>query len=153
MRSTLLLYLAAGLACAATPEIERPPVSPQTAGTPHTLRLVPEACLRIDGVFAASGYQVTLHPRPGCQPRARFEPVAGIAAPGGEGWILNDVLRVPRADRPECVATISVWRHPGALAPIEQDGQQRVRLYLDEKQAPAEKPRFAATLSTSEACN
>lgn len=140
------------LATAATPEIERPPAPPQAVGTPHTLRLVPEACLRIEGVFAASGYQVTLHPRPGCQPRAGFEPAVGTAAPGGDGWILNDLLRVPRADRSECMATVSVWRHPGALAPLEQDGQRRVRLYLDEKQKPAQKPRFATSLETTAAC-
>jgi hypothetical protein len=63
------------------------------------------------------------------------------------------VLRVPRADRPGCEAVVSVWRHPGALAPMEADGQRRVRLYLDEKQKPANKPRFATSLATSAACN
>jgi hypothetical protein len=156
MRPTLLLLLAAGTATAAAPEIMRPPATPQALGAPHTLRNVPEACVRIEGAFGTdppAPYTVTLHARPGCTPRAAFDARVADAAPGGPGWILNDLLRVPRADRPDCVANISVWRHPGALAPLEQDGQRRVRMYLDQDQKPAgERPRFAASLEISAAC-
>lgn len=156
MKRALWLLLAAGAATAATPEITRGPARPQAVGVPHTLRNVPEACVRLEGLFRAAPaapYAVSLHANPGCTPRARFDANVGMAAPGGEGWILNDVLRVPRADRPECVASVSLWRHPGALAPIEQDGQRRVRMYLDEDRKPAgDRPRFAASLEVSAAC-
>jgi hypothetical protein len=156
MRPLLLLLLTTVTAGAATPEITRAPAVPQAAGVPHALRVVPEACVRLDGLFGAdpaAPYAVTLHARPGCTPRAGFDANVGREAPAGEGWILNDVLRVPRADRPDCVASVSVWRHPGALAPIEQDGQRRVRMYLDQTPPPAgQRPRFAATLETTAAC-
>lgn len=157
MKQALGLLLAAGAATAATPEIARGPAKAQAVGVAHTLRNVPEACVRLEGQFGAAPavpYAVTLQAQRGCTPRARFDARVGGAAPVGEGWILNDVLRVPRADRADCVASISLWRHPGALAPIEQDGQRRVRMYLDEDRQPAgERPRFAATLEISPACS
>jgi hypothetical protein len=156
MKRAICLLLAAGAASAATPEITRAPATPQAPGTAHTLRNVPEACVRLEGRFGAdptAPYALTLHARPGCTPRAGFDADIGTGAPAGEGWILNDVLRVPRADRPACVASVSVWRHPGALAPIAQDGQRRVRMYLDQDRKPAgERPRFAASLETTPDC-
>lgn len=151
MSVPILLFAAA---LAAAPEITRPVAPPQAIGAAHALRNVPEACTRIEGVFTAEGYSPSLVPRVGCRPRAPFEPGIGAQPPSGEGWILNDLLRVPRADRPACIATISVWRHPGALAPMQADGQQRVRLYLDAARAPAaQQPRFAASLQVTPECS
>lgn len=156
MKRIFCLLLAATAAHAASPEIVRAPAAPQRVGADHALRFVPEACVTLHGRFAAGGgapYMVSLARRPGCAPRAGFDAAIGAAPPLGEGWILNDVLQVPRADRPDCVARVSVWRHPGVLAPLERDGQRRVRMYLDQSKPPAsQRSRFAASVATTPAC-
>jgi hypothetical protein len=155
-RFALLLCCALPIASFATePEISRPVGKPQAVGVLHGLRTIPEACARLEGRFdanAAAPYALSARAKSPCQPRAMFD-TAMTPPAAGAGWILNDVIRVPRADRADCIATISVWRHPGTMAPIEHDGQQRVRLYLDQPVAKTgEKPRFAASVETSAAC-
>ena len=55
MRSIPFLMLALALAAPAAaqqrPEIVREPVPPQADGAAHTLRTIPEACARVEGVF------------------------------------------------------------------------------------------------------
>ncbi len=141
---------------AAEPEISRPVGKPQAVGVPHGLRTIPEACAQLEGRFdadASAPYALSARPKTPCQPRAAFDTALTQPPAAGAGWILNDVIRVPRADRADCIATISVWRHPGTMTPIEHDGQQRVRLYLDQPVVKTgEKPQFAASVETSAAC-
>ncbi len=165
MRQTLLLALAliaiaAPLHAAtpatadATPEITRGAITPQAIGTPHTLRRIPEACTRIEGLFtgdAAAPYRVsTVRTSANCQPRARFVDAAQARPSTATGWILNDVLRVPRADCPTQQAVVRAWRHPVDQAPT-RDGQGQARIYLDEaKRAAATGTMAAVPMFTAE---
>ena len=79
MRSVLsvaLLLSAPAFAADPAPEITRPAGTPQANGVVHTLRQIPEACARIEGVFtgqAADPYKFSVvRTSPNCQPRARF---------------------------------------------------------------------------------
>ena len=66
-----------------------------------------------------------------------------IAQPAS-GWVLNDVIRVPRADCPAQQAVLRVWRKPAAAVPPSLDAQGRSRIYLEEAQARAVAGRLAA---------
>ncbi|WP_166209209.1 hypothetical protein [Cognatiluteimonas telluris] len=143
---------AAGLA----PEIHRAPAPPQAVGVRHTLRGIPEACTRLEGMFtgdAARPYDFSaVRTSPTCQGRARFVD-AGQAKPASSaGWILNDVIRVPSAACPGQQAVVTVWRHPSAAAPPKLDAQGRARIYLQESMDKARAgaltpiPMYAATL-------
>lgn len=158
MRQTLLLALAL-IATAtplhaatsatgdATPEITRGAITPQAIGTPHTLRRIPEACTRIEGLFtgdAAAPYRVsTVRTSDNCQPRARFVDAAKARPSTATGWILNDVLRVPRADCAVQQAVVRVWRRPVAQVQA-RDGQGQARIYLDEAKRSAAAGTMAA---------
>ncbi|WP_425473068.1 hypothetical protein [Vulcaniibacterium gelatinicum] len=143
------LLIACALPCAAVssppavapaPEIRRPPAAPQTIGQVHTLRRIPEACVRLEGVFTGDPAQpyrfAVARSSPACQPRARFLEVGGETGQGRlateEGWRLNDVIRVPSAACPGLQAVVRVWRKPGTAAPPGLDAQGRARIYLQE---------------------
>lgn len=139
------------------PEIQRPPAAPQAAGARHTLRTIPEACVRIEGMFtgdAADPYAFSLV-RTGsrCQPRARLVDAASAQPDVQDGWVFNDRIRVPSAACPSQVAVLEVWRRPVASARPELDAQGAARIYLGEaKQAAAadrigEVPQFALRTS------
>lgn len=121
-------------AAAQSPEIERGASAPQAVGAVHTLRQIPEACARIEGVFtgdAAEPYRhAVVRTSERCQPRARFVDAARARPAQADGWILNDVLSVPRADCPGLQAVVKVWRRPAGEAP-GRDGQGQVRVYAD----------------------
>ena len=122
-----------------SPEIRRPPAAPQADGRLHTLRTIPEACARLEGRFTghpAAPYALTaVRSRPGCIPRARLVD-AGKAKPSvARGWVLNDVIRVPRASCPAQQATIRIWR-TRVPAPAQRDAQGQVRVYLRDAMAP-----------------
>lgn len=154
--------LASSLASAASPalpkpEIDRGAVPPQTQGQAHTLRTIPEACTRLEGMFtgdAAQPYRFTaVQTRPNCQPRARFVDASKARPAQQDGWKLNDLIRVPNAACPGQQAIVQVWRKPADVAPPKLDAQGRARLYLDEskqaaasRQAPAV-PMFAASMA------
>lgn len=129
---------AASAATPAAPEVRRDaPLPAQATGAAHTLRIIPETCHFLRGVFTGepqTPYRVDAVARGGaCQPRARIG--RAEAAPGGAGWVLNDVLQVPHASCPSFTATVRIWRRSGGNAPPAQDAQGRARLYLqDEKQ-------------------
>ena len=157
MRTFLLLLTLAtasanALAADPAPEITRAVAPAQALGASHATRAIPEACVILQGIFTAGGpyYALAAAPRQRCTARARF---VGIDVQDDDaGWILNDRIRVPRADRPDCLATIDVWRHPGKLATATRDAQERVRMYLDTDVAPVQPPRFRATLAVSGGC-
>lgn len=157
-RHLILLALLPALTtfAAETPERQRPAGAPQAINAAHTLRQIPEACARLEGVFtgdAAQPYRFTVvRTSEQCQPRARFVDYDKAQPSEAKGWKLNDVIRVPSAACPAQQAVVRVWRLPVAQKP-ELDGQGQSRIYLEEarKQAAAGKipqiPMFAAHLT------
>lgn len=119
-----------------TPEIQRKPGAPQAVGVVHTLRTIPEACARLEGQFtgvAATPYKfAAVRTTPRCQPRARLVDAAGAKASVANGWVLNDVIRVPSAACPSRQAVVRVWRKDANAVPPKLDAQGRSRLYLKE---------------------
>ncbi len=160
MSSRHLLWLAllpaASVFAAETPELQRPAGAAQAVGTAHTLRQIPEACARLEGVFtgdAAQPYRfAVVRTSEQCQPRARFVDYAKAQPSTAKGWKLNEVIRVPSAACPAQQAVVRVWRMPVEQKP-ELDGQGQSRIYLEEakKQAAAGKiaqvPMFAAQMA------
>ena len=130
------------------PEIDRVEATPQAIGVAHTLRSIPEACARIEGVFtgqAADPYEfAVVRTSPNCQPRARFVDAAQAKPSVANGWIFNDLIRVPNAACPSQQAVVKVWRKPGAAGGPELDAQGRARIYLGESKQAAEGDRLAA---------
>lgn len=158
-----LLYAAALIAAPAyaadpTPEIKRDAAVPsQPVGAVRTLRQIPEACARLEGMFtgdAAQPYKfAVVRTSPNCQPRARFVDAAKAQPSEAAGWKFNDLLRVSNAACPQQQAVVRVWRKPATVAPPTLDAQGKSRLYLqDEKEkAAANKlaaiPMFAASMT------
>ena len=139
------------------PEIARKPSTPQADGVVHTLRTIPEACARIEGQFtgqAADPYKFTLaRTSANCQPRARLVDAAKVKPSTKDGWIFNDLIRVPSAACPAQQAVVRVWRKPLSSAPPDLDAQGRSRIYLKDatdslkaKGAPAV-PMFAVAMA------
>lgn len=163
--SLLCTGLAGGAHAASEPipEIKRAPAPAQAAGRVHTLRQIPEACARIEGLFtgqAAEPYKfAVVRTSPHCQPRARFVDAAKAQPSEQAGWKFNDLIRVPNAACPQQQAVLRIWRKPAAAAPPQLDAQGRSRLYLqDEKQKAsaaqlAAIPMFAASMKVEgQAC-
>lgn len=161
---SVLAALAAAPALAAdpVPEITRGAIPAQAVGAAHTLRQIPEACARIEGVFtgqAAEPYKfAVVRTSPSCQPRARFVDAAKAKPSEQAGWKFNDLIRVPSAACPQQQAVVRVWRKPAGPLP-ERDGQGQARIYLEESVARAKAgklaaiPMFAAEMSVEgEAC-
>lgn len=141
----------------AKPEIVRPTGTPQAIGAVHTVRTIPEACARLEGVFtgdAAQPYRfATVKSFPNCQPRARFVDFAKAQPTQAKGWKFNDEIRVPSAACPSLLAVVRVWRKPGEVAPPTLDAQGRSRIYLKDATAQAKVqgapkvPSYAAQMS------
>ena len=159
---TLLAATAPALAADPRPEITRDAVQPQQVGVVHTLRQIPEACARIEGAFtgdAAEPYRfAVVRTSPNCQPRARFVDAAKAKPSQADGWLFNDLIRVPNAGCASQQAVVRVWRRPVEQA-VKLDGQGQSRVYLDDaKQAAARGklaaiPMFAAEMGVEgEAC-
>ena len=107
-QGVLLALLAAAIAVAAPlraepdarpvpgPRHERPVGTPQAIGAVHTLRQIPEACTRLEGVFTGEPgqpYRMRAVPSaPNCQPRARYVAAAQAAPTQAGGWILDDLV-------------------------------------------------------------
>ena len=165
MRAKPLIAILA-LACAAAapghlraadaPEIQRAPGAPQSVNSPHTLRQIPEACARLEGMFtgsAAAPYKfAVVRTSPNCQPRARFVDFAKAKPSAAGGWKYNDLIQVPSAACPSQKAMVRVWRKPGDAAPPKPDAQGSSRLYLEEMKAAAKQggyktlPMYAAEM-------
>lgn len=159
----LALLPAVSAFAAETPELQRAAGTPQAVGAAHTLRQIPEACARLEGVFtgeAAQPYKfAVVRTSEQCQPRARFVDYDKAQPSEARGWKLNDVIRVPNASCPAQQAVVRVWRMPVTTKP-ELDGQGQSRIYLEDakKQAAAGKiaqvPMFAAQMKVEgKACN
>lgn len=156
---------AAGAKSADTPEIVRAAVPPQAVGVAHTLRTIPEACARIEGVFTGQATQpykfAVVRTSPTCQPRARFVDAAKSAPSVKAGWVFNDLIRVPSAACPGQQAVVKVWRKPANVATPALDAQGRARLYLKDSmeggaagKAKGAVPMFAAAMAVEgKACN
>jgi hypothetical protein len=132
--AALLLASPAHAAAVPAPEVSRPPATAQADGVEHTLRRIPEACVRLQGRFTGSTppYALEVVPTgPGCQPRARFEGIAG-APTAAAGWRLNDVIRVPSAGCPGLAVVLTIWRKPGQGGALGLDAQGRARIVLRE---------------------
>ena len=144
------------LAAEPAPEIKREAGTPQAVNALHTLRQIPEACARMEGMFtgnAAEPYKFALvRTSPNCQPRARFVEFAKAKPSEADGWKFNDLIQVPNAACPSQKAVVRVWRKPADASPPELDAQGRSRLYLKEMQAAAKQggyqpiPMFAAEM-------
>ena len=165
------IFLCAGLLTAAAasaadpkPEIQRQPAPPQTVGQTHTLRTIPEACARLEGRFTgdkSKPYAFTAVPSSArCQPRARLVDAKTAKASVANGWLLNDVIRVPSASCPGQQAVVRVWRHPSTASPPKLDAQGRSRIYLKDELNAARQgqlgaiPMFATAMTLEgQACN
>jgi hypothetical protein len=129
------------------PEITRDAIAPQAVGAAHTLRQIPEACARIEGVFtgdAAEPYRfAVVRTSANCQPRARFVDAAKAKPSLAAGWKFNDLIRVGSAGCPTQQAVVRVWRKPVEQAQV-LDGQGQSRIYLEEAKQAAAAGRIAA---------
>ena len=144
---TLLAAAAPALAADPKPEITRDAVQPQQVGVVHTLRQIPEVCARIEGAFtgdAAEPYRfAVVRTSPNCQPRARFVDAAKARPSQAEGWLFNDLIRVPSAGCASQQAVVRVWRKPVEQA-VKLDGQGQSRVYLDDAKQAAAGGKLAA---------
>jgi hypothetical protein len=138
-----ILAAASSPAIAQTPEIRREPATPQQTGALHTLRQIPEACARLEGMFtgdAAQPYRfATVRTSANCQPRARFVDYAKAKPSVAGGWKFNDLIQVPNAGCQSQKAVVRVWRKPAEAVPPDLDAQGRSRLYLKDLQAAAKR--------------
>ncbi|MCC8555297.1 hypothetical protein [Xanthomonas hortorum] len=152
-----LLFTSYALAAEPTPELkQRAAGTAQAVGAVHTLRQIPEACARLEGVFTGNAAQPytfsVVRSSPTCQPRARFVDFAKATPSVASGWIFNDVIRVPSAACPAQQAVVRIWRKPVEAKP-QLDGQGQSRIYLEDakQQAAAGKiaqvPMFAAQIT------
>ena len=116
------------------PEIRRAPSVPQATGVVHTLRVIPEACARLEGQFtgvAAKPYKfAAVRTSKRCQARARMVDAAGAKASVANGWVLNDAIRVPSAACASQQAVVRIWRKHADAVPPKLDAQGRSRIYL-----------------------
>ena len=76
------------------PEIKRPgAATAQAVGAVHTIRQIPEACARFEGMFtgdAAQPYRFSVvRTSAQCQPRARLLDAAKAKPDTASGWLLN----------------------------------------------------------------
>ncbi len=146
------------------PEIQRKPVSAQPVGAAHTLRVIPEACTRLQGQFtglASAPYKfAAVKTSERCQSRARMVDAVGAKASAASGWVLNDEIRVPSAACATQQAVIQVWRKDAKAVPPKLDAQGRSRIYLKDGMDAARQgdlgaiPIYAAAMSVQgKACN
>ncbi|GAB3389479.1 hypothetical protein [Lysobacter fragariae] len=139
MRLILVLAALASMGANAaqpTPEITRPVGTPMADGVVHTVRGIPEACARLEGVFTGDATQpyrfAPVKSHPNCQPRARYVAFDKAKPSREKGWKLNDVIRVPSGQCPSLQAVVHVWRKPVQVRPPELDAQGRSRIYLQD---------------------
>ncbi len=142
MRPVLLLLAVACLpafAAEPTPEISREPATAQAVGAAHTVRTIPEACARLEGMFTGDAAQpytfAVVRTSPNCQARARLVDADKAELSEQAGWKLNDLIRVPNAACMTQVAEVRVWRKPVEVTSPELDGQGQARIYLNDQRA------------------
>ncbi len=134
--AALLATSSVAVAAEPTPEIQRKAGAPQAVGALHTLRTIPEACARLEGQFtgdAKTPYKfAAVRTSERCQPRARLVDAVGAKASVANGWVLNDVIRVPSAACVSQHAVVRVWRKDAKAQPPKLDAQGRSRIYLKD---------------------
>jgi len=139
-----------------TPEIKREAGKPQAVGVVHTVRAIPEACARIEGVFTGQATEpykfAVVRTSPNCQARARLVDAKKAGAAEGKGWIFHDLVRVPSATCASQQAVVRIWRKPADATPPDLDPQGRSRIYLKDAKAKlkaegADLPLYAAAMS------
>ena len=117
---------------------QRPAVQPQPDGVLHTLRQIPEACVRLQGQFTGQAQQPyalqVVETSLTCPRRAVFTGVSA-QAPGEPGWQPVEQLRVPSARCPGMVRVLDLWQLPGQVRRLPVDGQGRERVYLEQARA------------------
>ncbi len=118
------------------PEIQRKPAAAQQVGVAHTLRVIPEACARLEGRFTglpATPYKLTgVKTSERCQARAKMVDAAIAKASVATGWVLNDEIRVPSAACSTQQAVTRIWRKDAKAIPPKLDAQGRSRIYLKD---------------------
>lgn len=136
MLAALLASSGAVRAADPVPEISRAAATPQATGVAHTLRTIPEACARLEGQFTgkvSAPYAFSaVRTSARCAPRAKLVDAANAKASVANGWLLNDLIRVPEAACPSRQAVVRVWRKDIKVAPPKLDAQGRSRIYLKE---------------------
>jgi len=155
--AALLVASTATHAADPVPEIRRGAASPQAVGVVHTLRTIPEACARLEGQFtgnAATPYKfAAVRTSERCAPRAKLVDAATAKASVANGWLLNDLIRVPDAGCPSRQAVVRVWRKDIKPLPPKLDAQGRSRIYLKDSMDAARAgelkpiPVFAAVMA------
>lgn len=144
----LLATGTAAVAAEPVPEIQRKPAAPQAIGVLHSLRTIPEACARLEGRFtgdAKTPYTfAAVRTSDRCQPRARLVDALGAKASAANGWVLNDVIRVPSAACMRQQAVVRIWRKEAKVQPPKRDAQGRSRIYLKEGLDAANAGKLAA---------
>lgn len=129
------------------PEIKRDAAAPQATGALHSLKTIPEACARIQGQFTGDPAQPykfeVVRTSANCQARARLVD-ADKAKPGADqGWIFNDLIRIPSADCRTQQAVVRVWRLPVDAVPPDLDAQGRSRIYFKDSMDKARADKLA----------
>lgn len=155
--ASLLATVASARAADPRPEIQRAAAAPQAVGVVHTLRTIPEACARLEGQFtgdAARPYKfAAVRTSERCGPRAKLVDAAQAKPSAANGWLLNDVIRVPSAACPAQQAVVRIWRKDEKVAPPKADAQGRSRIYLKDGMDAARAgniapiPMFAAAMT------
>ena len=155
--ASLLATVASARAADPAPEIQRAAAAPQAVGVVHTLRTIPEACARLEGQFtgdAARPYKfAAVRTSERCGPRAKLVDAAQAKPSAANGWLLNDVIRVPSAACPAQQAVVRIWRKDEKVAPPKADAQGRSRIYLKDGMDAARAgniapiPMFAAAMT------
>lgn len=134
--AALLAASIPAIASEPAPEIQRKPGAPQAVGAVHTLRVIPEACARLEGQFTGDAKMpyrfAAVRTSERCQARARLVDAAGAKASAANGWVLNDVIRVPSASCKAQQAVVRVWRKDVKNTPPKLDAQGRSRIYLKD---------------------
>jgi hypothetical protein len=155
--AALLVASSSAHAADPAPEIKRAVATPQAAGVVHTLRTIPEACARLEGQFtgnAATPYTfAAVRTSERCGARAKLVDAATAKASVANGWVLNDVIRVPDAACASRQAVVRVWRKDIKATPPKLDAQGRSRIYLKDSMDAARAgdlkpiPVFAAAMT------
>lgn len=116
----------------------RPAVQPQPDGGLHTLRQIPEACVRLQGQFtglAQQPYALQVVPTSASCPRRAVFAGVSTQAPAVPGWQPVEQLRVPSARCPGMVLVLQLWQLPGQVRRLPADAQGRERVYLEQVRA------------------
>ena len=142
-----VLILALPAAASGAVAGHRPAAAAQADGVAHTLRQIPEACVRVQGQFTGDAqrpYLMEVVPTAArCPRRAHFAGLARQVPDAGQQWQRDERITVPSARCPGLQVELTLWRRDGAVAP-PRDGQGRQRIYLEQVQQATAEATLAA---------